>query len=83
MEMWELVKKVTDRGYVLSIGPCWKEDYVEIRLSDVHSPKRMMVSVELKRGVAEGIVYYDPNQAIENAVSYLLYELEKEKEVID
>lgn len=78
MEMWELVKKVTDKGYVLSVGPCWKEDYVEIRLSDVHSPRRMMMLVELKRGVAEGIVYYNPNRAIENAIDYLFHKSEKE-----
>lgn len=81
MEMWELVKKITDKGYALSVGPHsagpeLMQSFVEIRMADMHAPRRKAVSVALERGLM-----YDPNQTIENAVSYLLYELEKEKEV--
>lgn len=84
MQLWEVIKKVANKGYVLSIDPGCKvsgllKDSVSIRLSDTHSPKRMMINVELKRGVsADGIVYYDPNEAIKLAIAYMLDEMEKE-----
>lgn len=78
MKMHELLKKVTDKGYVLAVGPHsagpdLMQGFVEFRLADVHSPRRTAVPVELNRGLA-----YDPDEAIENAVSYMLYKLEEE-----
>lgn len=84
MELWELIKKVTDKGYFLSIDPGCRvgnllKDSVAIRLSDTHSPKRMRINVELKRGVSDdGTVYYDPNEAIKLAIAYMLEEMEEE-----
>lgn len=84
LELWELIKKIADKDYFLSIDPGCKannllKDSVAIRLSDIHSPRRMMINVELKRGVsADGAIYYDPNEAIKLAIAYMLDEMEKE-----
>lgn len=67
---------VTIEDILRESGLYWS---VAIRLTDIHSPKRMMINVEFKRGVsADGIVYYDPNEAIKLAIAYMLDEMEKE-----
>ncbi len=85
LELWELIKKVTDKGYVLSIDPSCRvdgllSDFVSIRLSDTHSPKHMMINVELRRGVSADrtAYYYDPNDAIKLAIAYMLEKIEEE-----
>ena len=83
MQLWEVIKKVADKGYVLSIDPSCRidgllSDFVSIRLSDTHSPTHMMMNVELRRGVSnDGTIYYDPNDAIRLAIAYMLEKMEK------
>lgn len=84
MQLWEVIKKVTDKGYVLSIDSGCRidgllSDFVSIRLSDTHSPMHTMMNVELRRGVTnDGAIYYDPNDAIGLAIAYMLDKMEKE-----
>lgn len=84
MQLWEVIKKAADKDYFISIDPGCRvsngllRDSVAIRLCDIHSPKRMSMNVELKRGVSnDGTVYYDPNDAIKLAIAYMLEKMEK------
>ena len=84
MQLWEAIKKVTDKGYVLSIDSGCRidgllSDFVSIRLSDTHSPMHTMMNVELRRGVSDDgkFIYYDPNDAITLAIAYMLDKIEK------
>lgn len=86
MQLWEVIKKATDKDYFISIDPGCRvssgllRDSVAIRLCDIHSPKRMSMNVELKRGVSDDgkFIYYDPNEAIKLAIAYMLDKMEKE-----
>ena len=55
-------------------------DSIAIRLSDIRSLKRMSMNVELKRGVSDDgkVIYYDPDEAIKNAIEWMLDKMEKE-----
>lgn len=86
MQLWEVIKKAAGNGYSISIDPgcrvdnCLSLDSVVIRLSDIRSLKRMSMNVELKHGVSDDgkVIYYDPDEAIKNAIAYMLYKMEKE-----
>ena len=86
MQLWEVIKKAVDNGYSISIDPgcrvgnCRLLDSIAIRLSDIRSLKRMSMNVELKRGVSDDgkVIYYDPDEAIKNAIEWMLDKMEKE-----
>ena len=86
MQLWEVIKKAAGNGYSISIDPGCRVgnglmlDFVAIRLSDIRSLKRMSVNVELKRRVSDDgkVIYYDPDEAIKNAIEWMLDKMEKE-----
>lgn len=86
MQLWEVIKKAAGNGYSISIDPGSRVgnglllDFVAIRLSDIRSLKRMSTNVELKRGVSDDgkVIYYDPDEAIKNAIEWMLDKMEKE-----
>lgn len=88
MQLWEVIKKAVGNGYSISIDPgcrvgnCLLLDSVAIRLSDIRSLKRMSIDVELKRGVSDDgkVVYYNPDEAIKQAITWMLDKMEKEVE---
>ena len=86
MQLWEVIKKAVGNGYSISIDPGCRVgnglllDSVAIRLSDIRSLKRMSINVELKSGVSDDgkVIYYDPDEAIKNAIAWMLDKMEKE-----
>ena len=79
----EVIKKAANNGYSISIYPSRRvnndllQDSITIQLSDIHSPKRMSINVELKRDISDDgkIIYYDPDEAIKFAIGYMLYKM--------
>lgn len=86
MHLWETIKKAADKDYSISIDPGCRvgngllQDFVTIHLCDNHSPRRMQVNVELKRGASDDgkVIYYDPDEAIKNATAWMFDKIEKE-----
>ena len=86
MQLWEVIKKAASNGYSISIDPGCRVgnslllDSVVIRLSDIRSLKRMSINVELKSGDSDDgkVVYYNPDEAIKQAIAWMLDKMEKE-----